>query len=398
MLYKLLKHKISTKQLLGFTIANLIGLSIVFIGIQAYSDIYTILTSKDSFLQDEYIVLTKKVNTIGSLLGSTPSFSDKEISKIKKQPFIQDVGLFTASQFKTQATIKLVGQQFGLSTEMFFESVPDQFVDVESADWRYEPESKQIPIIIPRSYLDLYNFGFAAGKRLPKISEGLIHSINLSIQLSGKQKKETFQGRIIGFSKRLNTILVPEDFLIQANQTFSSHTATEPLRLIIKTKNSSDPQLAQFIEQQNYLIDGNQLDTGQARYFLNLSISIVLFIGLLISLLACYILILSIYLVVEKSSYSLENLALLGYSSKQIAKPYLIIASSLTLLSSGLGLAISYMVQRIYLPLIQNISSETLQTGLSSLTYLAAGLILLTIITISYFVITRKIKQISYFK
>ena len=52
MLYKLLKHKMSRNQLIGFTLANLVGLSIIFIGIQIYSDLHPILNDKDSFLQE----------------------------------------------------------------------------------------------------------------------------------------------------------------------------------------------------------------------------------------------------------------------------------------------------------------------------------------------------------
>ena len=398
MLYKLLKHKVSKNQLLGFTIANLIGLSIVFMGIQTYTDIRQVFTSKDSFLQDEYIVLTKKISTISSLVGSSPTFTKQEIEHLKKQPFIHNVGVFTASHFNIRTNISLVGQQYGLSTDMFFEAVPDQFIDVESNDWKFTPSDETVPIIIPRSYLDVYNFGFATSKQLPKVSEGLINSIGLSIQLSGKGQSKTYKGKIVGFSKRLNTLLVPEHFLIHANSLFSEKQDVDPLRIIIEVKNSSDPQLAQFIKNQGYLIDGNQLDTGKARYFLNISISIVLFIGLLISALACYILILSIYLIVEKNIYSLENLALLGYSSKKIARPYLIITSLLVTLTTVLALGLARIGQSIYLPLVRAVTQESLTVGLSTFTWLLSLLILVVILIMSYFIITHKIKQIACFK
>ena len=44
-----------------------------------------------------------------------------------------------------------------MSTDMFFESVPDEFVDVKLDKWSFNPASDIVPIIIPRNYLNLYN-------------------------------------------------------------------------------------------------------------------------------------------------------------------------------------------------------------------------------------------------
>ena len=79
MLYKLLKHKVSPKQLFSFAIVNIIGLSIVLMGFQIYKDIKPLVSGTDSIMTDDYIVLTKKVNTVGSLFGSS-GFTTKEIS------------------------------------------------------------------------------------------------------------------------------------------------------------------------------------------------------------------------------------------------------------------------------------------------------------------------------
>ena len=54
-----------------------------------------------------------------------------------------------------------------LSTDMFFESVPDEFVDIKLDKWHFDESTHTIPIIIPRNYLNLYNFGFAQSRSLP---------------------------------------------------------------------------------------------------------------------------------------------------------------------------------------------------------------------------------------
>lgn len=46
-----------------------------------------------------------------------------------------------------------------MSTAMFFESVPDEYVDVNLDKWEFDENERVVPIIIPRNYLNLYNFG-----------------------------------------------------------------------------------------------------------------------------------------------------------------------------------------------------------------------------------------------
>ena len=91
---------------------------------------------------------------------------------------------------------------------MFFESVPDEFVDIKLDKWHFDEATHTIPIIIPRNYLNLYNFGFAQSRSLPKLSEGLMSLIQMDIMMRGNGRVEQYKGNIVGFSNRLNTILV----------------------------------------------------------------------------------------------------------------------------------------------------------------------------------------------
>ena len=77
---------------------------------------------------------------------------------MKEQPFTENVGVFTPSLFKVSAGLGMQKAGIHLSTEMFFESVPDEYVDVNLDKWLFDKETRVIPIIIPRNYLNLYNF------------------------------------------------------------------------------------------------------------------------------------------------------------------------------------------------------------------------------------------------
>ena len=189
-----------------------------------------------------------------------------------------------------------------LSTEMFFESVPDEYVDVNLDKWHFDEFSQVIPIIIPRNYLNLYNFGFAQSRSLPKLSEGLMNLIQMDISLRGNGRVEQFKGKIVGFSNRLNTILVPQTFMDWANKSFAPGKEAQPSRLIVEVKNPTDTAISNYFQQKHYETEGDGLDAGKTTYFLRLITGIVMGVGLFISILSFYILMLSIFLLLQKNT------------------------------------------------------------------------------------------------
>ena len=55
-------------------------------------------------------------------------------------------------------------------------------VDVNLDKWEFDEYERVVPIIIPRNYLNLYNFGFAQSRSLPQLSEGVMGMVNLDIR------------------------------------------------------------------------------------------------------------------------------------------------------------------------------------------------------------------------
>lgn len=337
LVWKLLRQHISLPQLGGFFLANLFGMVIILLSIQFYNDILPVFTSRDSFIKKDFLILTKQVSTVGSLLGSSTTFSASEIEELKEQPFIKNIGAFRPSDYSVAASMGMQGTGIHVSTEMFFESVPDEYVDVDSKQWNYTPGDRTIPIILPRNYLNLYNFGFAQSRSLPKISEGLLSMIRLNIRLRGNGLSEAFEGSIVGFSNRLNTILVPETFMNWANARFASQKENSPSRLIVEVHNPTDDRIVKFLKEKGYETEGDQLDAGKMTWFLKMIVGIVMAVGLIICILSFYILMLSIYLILQKNTMKLENLLLIGYSPFQTAWPY----QMLTLLLNGLVLLLA---------------------------------------------------------
>ena len=391
MIWKLLKQHISVAQLAGFFAANLCGMAIVLLGLQFYEDASPLFDGAEGIMKKDYVVVSKQVSTLGTLVGKSTTFTEADVDDIRKQPFTRAVGAFTTAQFKVSAGMGMQGMQ--ISTDMFFEAVPDAFVDAGRKEWIFREEQGSIPIIIPRNYLNLYNFGFAQSRNLPQLSEGVMGMVPLDIRLSGNGRSRQMQGRIVGFSNRLNTILVPEAFMSWANATFGNGAKPEPSRLIIEVDNPADDRIAKYFKMKGYDTEDNKLDAGKAAWFLKVIIGIVLSIGLLISLLSFYILMLSIYLLLQKNAGKLENLLLIGYSPARVARPYQLLAIVLNASVWLLGTGIVGVVRTFYMEVLTRLSPG-LQSGGLALTWLAGFLLFAGVSTVNICVIRKKVDAI----
>ena len=353
LVWKLMRRHISTSQLAGFFFANLCGMVIVLLGIQFYQDVAPVFTEGDSFMKKDYLIVSKKVSTLGSFVGKSSTFSNSDIEEILDQPFTKEVGAFTPSQFKVSAGVGMEQIGLNMSTAMFFESVPDKYVDVNLDEWHFEPGQEVVPIIIPRNYLNLYNFGFAQSRSLPQLSEGVMNLINLEVRISGGGRQNSYKGKIAGFSNRLNTILVPESFMVWANANYSDGKSDkEPSRLIVEVGNPTDDRIARFFKEHGYETEDDKLDAGKTTWFLKVVVGIVLAVGLLISILSFYILMLSIYLLLQKNSTKLENLLLIGYGPNRVAFPYQILTIGLNACVLVLAIGVVLYVRTLYMDVV----------------------------------------------
>lgn len=388
LLWKLLRQHISIGQLTGFFLANLFGMSIVLLSIQFYKDVIPVFTEGDSFMKKEYLIVTKKISAIGSFAGKTNTFSEDELKSLREQRFSKDVGAFTPSQFKVSAGFGMKEAGISLSTEMFFESVPNKFVDVSLDKWHFDKESRSIPIIIPRSYLNLYNFGFAQSRSLPKLSEGVMGLIQMDIVIKGNGRLEQYKGNIVGFSNRLNTILVPEDFMKWANSEFADENKPQPVRLIVEVDNPADDGIARYFQEKGYEAENDKLDAGKTTYFLRLITGIVMGVGLFISILSFYILMLSIFLLLQKNTVKLESLLLIGYSPAKVAIPYQVLTLGLNLIVLALSIGIVMYMRGMYTEVLTQLFPQ-MEMSIMWPAYVA-GIILFSLVSVINIIAIRK--------
>lgn len=280
-----------------------------------------------------------------------------------------------------------------MKTDFFFESVPDDFVDVSSSEWEYRPGDKRVPIILPRSYINMYNFGFAQTRSLPKISEGLLGMIDLGILIRGNGQEERFHGKVIGFSNRLNTILVPQSFMDWSNARFAPGEPTKSTRLIVQVGNPADERVTTYLEKKGYEVESDKLAAEKTTYFLRMVVSLVMIVGLVISVLSFYILMLSVYLLVQKNASKLENLLLIGYSPARVAMPYQVLTIALNVAVLFMAWALLSVARGYYMDILTTLFPQMESGGLWP--SIVAGLILfLAVSVLNVIVVRRKVMRV----
>ena len=392
LVWKLLRQHISIPQFAGFAFANLFGMLIVLFGFQFYQDVLPVFTQQDSFMKADYLIMSKKIGMGNTISGRTNTFSGSEIDDVSSQKFVKKVGKFTSTEYKVDASMGVNGVNV-LNSELFFESVPDGFVDVPLKDWKYEPGSKEVPIILPRTYINMYNFGFAQSHSLPKISDGLVGMIDFEIFIQAGGKKEQFKGKVIGFSSRLNTILVPQAFMDWSNHEFAPEDHSDPTRLIVEVGNPADENISQYLDENGYEVETDKLDAEKTTYFLRMMVTMVMVVGLVISILSFYILMLSIYLLVQKNSSKLENPLLIGYSPANVSKPYQLLTMGLNIVVLIVAWVVLFFLRSYYMDFIETLFPD-IDEG-SMLPAILLGLVLFFIVSVlNIIAIRRKVMKI----
>lgn len=389
LIWKLLRKHISIFELSVFFVANLIGMVVILGGIQVYSDLKPLVAGENALIGNDYVVITKPVKR----LNSKTSFSTDEIQDLRAQDFTLRLGEFTPAQYKVYGGLNIAGQ--GFSTYLFFESIPDEFVDVKSKEWKFNKARRRVPIIIPRNYLNLYNFGFSqTSEQLPQITESMMKDLELDLTLSGGNHSDRFKGKIVGFTDRLNTILVPQEFIEWSNKRYAKNNEAEISRLILEVENPSDPKLLSYFSDHGYVAEDKPAESNKALFLLQLGVAVIIGIGVLFSILSLIILTLSIYLLLQKNVDKLRTLIQIGYKPATVAAPYNAIAITLNASIIALSLWLISHARAMYIDFLRESTAREIDGGMT-ITLIAGFVIMICFILFNLSIIRRKIAQIS---
>ena len=391
MLKKLQRKTLVPAQIAGYALTLLVGSAIVLITLQLYADLRPLLTQQTDVFRAHTVTVSKNITLFKTADKEGIYFKDKELQQLEAQPFVKSVAHFTSATFNTGAAISFGGQR--MSTDLFFESVPDEYLDVQSPDWRWDSTSNFLPIVIPEDYLSLYNFGFAESQSLPVVSEAMLSQVSFTVYIEGNGQRRTFESRIVGLSGKINSILVPDDFLQWANRRYGSASGDRSSRLLVEFTDASDERIPAYFEARGLNINRNELESGKLAAFFRLAMLMVMVVALIIVALSVAFIVLSLNFIVQRNRDLFVNLYNIGYSTRSIARYYRVVISLITLADMLLATLLAAAVRSLYLARLSGLFH--IEGSLAPLALAAAGMTLLLLFMYNRLIVRIVIKSVN---
>ncbi|QNR23468.1 FtsX-like permease family protein [Croceimicrobium hydrocarbonivorans] len=391
MMIKLLRKTLHKFQLLGYLLSFVIGCTLFISIYQLRTDLGPLFEEMEGVINQRHLILSKNVSLFKSLDKSGIYFSEEELESLQALPYVKEVAQFQAAQFKVGAFLEGTNQMPGFYSELFLESIPDAYLDLKPKDWHWEEGQNFVPIIIPESYLTLYNLGFAESQGLPVVSKSTINQIAFQLKLDGRGQKAQFRSRIVGFSTKINSILVPDEFLSAANRKYGSGEARRSSRLILDLNSPKAEELLRFAEEHNYQLNQEKMEYNKLSFLMEGGLYFLAAMGILIMILALFFVLLSTHLILQKNRDLLRSLHLLGYSVKRIAQFYQYLSIGISLLGLLIAALLSLALRSYYQEFLNLILPLELDGNSILLSSLLIGIIL---IPLFYVILIRQIRRI----
>jgi len=299
-----------------------IGVLLLLCSVQMYININQLLKERNPKKTGfDFISVTKTITDEN--MARDNRFTPVDLKEIQAQQFIDDAAPLIANQFRVKAS---AGNIIPFSTDLFLESINEKFIDTVPPNFTWKEGQTDVPIIFSSDFLEMYNV-FAPSQDLPQLSQNTISSVKIILECYGPAGVQTFRGQIVAVSDRINSILVPDNFMQMANKSFGGVTTVPASRIYLKTKDANNPELLSFLQQKNYHVNKDKTKFGRIKQILQAIVSGLAGFGVLVILLAMVLFSFYLQLMIARSKENLQLLLTLGYSphwlSKTVAKKWI---------------------------------------------------------------------------
>lgn len=325
----------------------------------------------------DFISITKKVTNETMGRPEKNVFSDKEVEELKSKPFLTDVAPLQSNLFRVQLS---AGDILPFKTDLFVESIEDDFLDTLPPTFRWTEGQLKVPVIISSDYLEMFNV-FAPSQGLSQVSKETAMNIPVVLGVSGKGQKMDFYGSVVAFSDRMNTVIVPKSFLDWANRNYGETTTPGYSRLYLKTTDANNPELLSFLDQKGYVTNKDKTRMGRTKQVMQGIFTGLGVFGLLVVVMALMLFSFYLQLVIARSKEALQLLLLIGYSplwlSKNVSRRFIPVYISIVLIALALTQVMQWLFHHFAM-----YDREELSTPVHwSVAALALLLVVLSIIT-----------------
>ncbi len=193
----------------------------------------------------------------------------------------------------------------------------------------------------------------------------------------------SMEGHIVGFSNRLNTVLVPDAFMQYANERLGINNSVSPSRLIIDVSSPGDVAIADYLKDNGLEVAGDKSGSSAA-YLLKVVVGIVMAVGILITLLSVFVLMLSISLLMEKNRSVIYRLLMLGAPLREVGSPYIRMILAGCVVAWVLSIAALVILRSLYVGALEGLglSGDGLIWAFATGTLLALIVIVVNIVAV----------------
>ncbi len=319
-LRKLLLRTQHRSRLWAALAALCVGTTLLLLSVMIWWNFRELLYGKgqNDTLGSTFLVIGKRVTEQNMGVPGATIFSPGDVDSLRLAPQVQEVGVITSNHFPVYA---MMGGKLPLSTDLPLECVPDNFIDKMPPDWKWQPGSRDLPIIVSSQFLDIYNYVFAPSQGLPQLSQSSVKSIALNLKVGEGDKAETFSAHVVGFSDRIGSVLAPQSFIDYGNKTHGKPGATEaPSQLIIKAKDPSDTKFGDYLQRHDYATNTENLRWSKMRAIVEVVVTATGILALLLMGIGTLVFVLFIELTIARAQQSLTLLLQLGYGPRYLSK------------------------------------------------------------------------------
>ncbi len=300
-----------------------IGVLLLLCSVQLYININQLMKERNPKKTNyDFISITKRITNDN--MGQDHSFTLAEIEALKSQKFITNATPLIANKFIVSAT---GGQTLPFSTDIFLEAIDNDFIDTIPPSFIWKEGDNLVPIIVSSDYLELYNTVFAPSRDLPQISESTVGALMVQLECTGIFGTKIFKGNIVALSDRINSVIVPKNFLEWANRNIANLPSGNASRVYIKTADANNVDFLNYLQSKNYQVNKDKTRFGRVKQVLQAVVSGLGIFSILVILLAMMLFSFYLQLMIAKSKHNLQLLLTLGYSpqwlSNTVAKKWI---------------------------------------------------------------------------
>ncbi|WP_107039163.1 FtsX-like permease family protein [Brumimicrobium mesophilum] len=276
----------------------------------------------EEILGNNTMIIQKKINNFSSLKMTKNDFSEREIESIQKENFVEILQPILSNNFDValQTDSELVPY---LRTDVFVQSVDNEFTKIDSAKWKWAPGDEFVPIVLPREFLVMLNT-FASAKGIPPISDDLAKSVGFKFTLTSPGKKEFEKVRIVGFTNEVSAILVPETFMKYGNLNFPKGEPAIITQLMLTVKEGLFGEFENYLDKRNLESKENSMIVGKLKSVAGTLFSILIAISVITVFLAGLVLVQYAQLLISRNEYEIRTLLRQGYSPKKVINSILL--------------------------------------------------------------------------